>query len=153
MAKAQVFRANVGVLVVDATGKVLALERSGCPGAWQLPQGGLNRDEEPLEGALRELREETGLTADQVRVVGEHPRWLAYELPTDARSKKTGRGQVQKWFLFELVGDAQIDLASVETAEFGDHRWMKMADLVQATWVVRRPVYQDLLEHFGERLA
>jgi putative (di)nucleoside polyphosphate hydrolase len=153
MAKAQVFRANVGVIVVDRQGRVLALERSDRAGAWQLPQGGLHRGEEPLAAALRELREETGLGQADVRLIAEHPSWLAYELPAEARSDKTGRGQVQKWFLFELAGEIEIDLEGAEAGEFGDHRWMKMADLARATWVVRRGIYQELLRHFADRLA
>ena len=91
--KAQFFRANVGIILYNPAGQVLAFERADRPGQWQLPQGGLGKNEEPLAAALRELEEETGLRPSQVELVGEHPRWLAYELPPEARRKKTGRGQ------------------------------------------------------------
>lgn len=152
MAKAQVFRANVGVVVCNGAGQVLALERSGRPGAWQLPQGGLDRGEEPLQAALRELREETGLAEREVELFGEHPRWLAYELPLEARSKKIGRGQVQKWFFFRLVGDAAVDLARASAGEFSAHRWVSLATLAEETWLVRRDIYRQLAEQLANLL-
>jgi putative (di)nucleoside polyphosphate hydrolase len=95
MPRSQFFRANVGVAVLNDEGHLLAFERYDVPGAWQLPQGGLDEGEEPLEAARRELREETRLTWDQVELLGEHPRWLAYELGAEQRTRDTGRGQVQ----------------------------------------------------------
>ncbi|HEY6416536.1 MAG TPA: NUDIX domain-containing protein, partial [Acidimicrobiales bacterium] len=72
---------------------------------WQLPQGGIEGDEEPVDALWRELREETGLTADDVHVVAELPEWLGYALPTEYRSPKTGLGQVHKWFLLRAGAD------------------------------------------------
>ena len=93
------FRAGVGGVIVDQRGRVLAFQRSAIPGAWQLPQGGIEEDEEPIDALWRELREETGLTADNVELVGEVPEWLGYLLPVGDQSEKTGRGQVHKWFV------------------------------------------------------
>ncbi|MFW6089679.1 MAG: NUDIX domain-containing protein, partial [Gemmatimonadota bacterium] len=94
------FRAGVGALIVDGSGRVLACERADVPGAWQLPQGGLRSGEDPLEGALREVEEETGVARGELELLDRHPEPLVYELPPEARSPKTGRGQVQYWFAF-----------------------------------------------------
>ena len=94
MAKAQTFRANVGVVVADHAGRVLALSRAGRPGAWQLPQGGLDMGEEPEAAAWRELEEETGLDAEQVELVAEHPRWLTYELPPELEPYVAEKGSI-----------------------------------------------------------
>jgi len=104
--RSQFFRANVGVVVLNAEGEVLALEREGYAGSWQLPQGGLEVGEEPADAARRELGEETGLRWDQLQLLGEYPEWLAYELDEDMRGPDTGRGRVQIWFYVRLVDPA-----------------------------------------------
>ncbi len=147
MASHQAFRANVGILVIDDQRNVLAFERSGEPDAWQLPQGGLDVGEEPLDAAYRELVEETGLAREDVEPLGEHPSWLAYELPPRFR-RKHWRGQVQRWFLFRIRPDVTIDLADAVDDEFGDHRWMSMSELTRIVWEVRRPIYTELGRHF-----
>jgi putative (di)nucleoside polyphosphate hydrolase len=152
MSKGQTFRANVGMVVANRQGEVLALERAGRRGQWQMPQGGLDEGEEPVDAAWRELAEETGLTSDDVELEGEHPRWLAYELPPVARRPKLGRGQVQKWFLFRLRrDDVVVDLHASEHPEFDDQRWMPLSELAECTWEPRRWIYRELARHFGLR--
>jgi len=138
------FRAGVGLLVVDRRGRVLAAERTGLPGAWQLPQGGLLPHETPIDAARRELTEETGLNWADVEVVDELPEWLGYELPAERRSDKTGRGQVHRWFLLRLRG--RIDAPGGDGKELGHWRWVQMSELVDDTWWVRQPVYRRLAE-------
>ncbi|MBI4705365.1 MAG: RNA pyrophosphohydrolase [Deltaproteobacteria bacterium] len=153
MGKHQSFRANVGVVVVDARGQVLALRRAGSADAWQMPQGGLKVGEEPREAAIRELGEETGLRPGDIEIVREHPQWLAYELPEAACSQKTGRGQVQKWFLCRLTDpDAGIALPGGKRAEFDAFRWMGLDELCEHTWEVRRPIYRELARFFAPHL-
>jgi len=143
----QTFRASVGVVVIDSDGMVLAFERADEPGQWQLPQGGLGFDEEPLAAARRELWEETGLGDDEVRLLAEHPEWLVYELPR--YSSKHGRGQAQKWFLFELTMATTIDLQRAQSDEFQDWKWTTLEGLRDETIEFRRGVYSRLLEHFA----
>jgi putative (di)nucleoside polyphosphate hydrolase len=153
--RSQFFRANVGIVVARADGCVLAFERSDKPGQWQLPQGGLDEGEEPTEASLRELHEETGITPELVELLAEHPDWLAYELPPGRRRSKTGRGQVQKWFLYRFLGsDADIDLSPPkgERQEFSAFRWVPLPDLLDEAWEVRRPIYGALLEAWSELL-
>ena len=151
----QFFRANVGVAVARADGRVLALERVDQPGRWQMPQGGLDVREEPAAASLRELREETGLGSTLVELVAEYPDWLAYELPPARRREKAGRGQVQKWFLYRFLGsDDDIDLtpARGERQEFKDFRWVDLRELADEVWEVKRPIYRELVEEWQERL-
>lgn len=144
-----VFRAGVGAMVISGKGEVLAFERAGIPGAWQLPQGGLEAGEAPRECALRELEEETGLTREDVAPLGETAGWLAYELPREMRGRRHGRGQVQKWFLFRLTGpETAIDLNRQEPPEFRAWTWMDFDELIERTVEFRWPVYRALAEEF-----
>ena len=145
------FRAGVGMLILNGDGLVLAAERSSIPGAWQAPQGGLRPNEEPIQAARRELGEETGIEWSDVVVIAEHPEWLGYELPADARSEKTGRGQTQKWFLLRFHGD-QMPHSEDAEHEFRDWRWVPMATLIDEAWVVRQPIYRRLAESWANFL-
>ena len=141
----QYFRAGVGMVVTDGERKVLAIERRDLANAWQLPQGGLEAGEEPEEAALRELQEETGLAPSDVELIGSLPGWLAYELPREYRSEKTGRGQVQKWFLFRMrTGRSPSETFS--SPEANRVRWTTLSELVERAVAFRQPVYRQLAE-------
>lgn len=148
----QYFRAGVGILIMNGAGHVLALERSDIPGAWQLPQGGLLENEEPKRAAIREVREETGIAEGDLEYVDAFPGPLAYELPPEARTIKTGRGQVQYWFLYRFTGDDEkIDVKP--GGEFSAWRWMPFGKLVGTVVEFRRPVYERLAEYFAGHLS
>lgn len=148
---AQTFRAGVGAVILNGNRKVLALERKDVPGAWQLPQGGLNEDETPLEAVRREVQEETGIEPNQVELLTTLSRLLAYELPAEFRSRRTGRGQVHYWFLFRFTGqDNAITLG--DKKEFRGWQWMSMKELVDKIVAFKQPVYQELASEFGPYL-
>jgi len=151
---ANVFRASVGAVIINTSGEVLALERKGIKDAWQMPQGGLDVEEEPYDAVLREVREETGLTVTDIELLEEYPEWLAYELPDNMRSKKLGRGQVQKWFLFRLVSSENaIQLDHDFHPEFSAWKWMTLTDLAVVTVPFRQRIYERLAEGFKVYLA
>lgn len=145
MSSNEYFRAGAGVVVVDRRGRVLGLERCDVPGSWQFPQGGIEPGEEPLDAARRELEEETGIPWRSVELLREHPTWLGYQLPTNDRRSKTGRGQVHRWFLVRFTGDdADITVPADDGGEFCDWCWLQIDELVNLTWEIRRPVYETL---------
>ncbi|MFZ5766242.1 MAG: NUDIX domain-containing protein [Thermodesulfobacteriota bacterium] len=141
------FRAGVGAAITDGEGRVLTFERTGRPGVWQLPQGGLDAGEEPDQAVLREVWEETGIGADALVLLAAHPEPLAYELPVPLRRRKFGRGQVQYWYLFRLLDEGRINLC--DSQEFTAWQWMSWPELIAATVEFRRPLYRRLLECFG----
>lgn len=137
------FRAGVVGVIRRADGQVLAFERADIPGAWQLPQGGLDPGESPFEAAWREVAEETGLGPDDLESVAEFPEWVAYEVPADRRSSKTGMGQVQRWFLFRPRHDQIVPRP--DGREFSNWMWVSPAWLVDHVVDFRRAGYARVL--------
>lgn len=144
---AQYFRAGVGAIIINDKGLILALERTDVPGAWQLPQGGLEAHEEPLQAVLREVAEETGIAATHLQLLESYPEPLVYELPSDLQCEKTGRGQVQYWFLFRhQASNREIDLKN--SSEFQNWKWQSFGILLNSVADFRKPVYRKLYHHF-----
>lgn len=145
----QFFRASVGAIISNGRGEVLAFERKYIPGAWQLPQGGLEEGEEPKNAILREIEEETGIKPKDLIFIREHPELLSYELPNEYRNEKTGRGQTQKWFLFKYVSELpRIELTA--GGEFVKWKWMPLRNLIKSTVLFRKDVYRRLEAEFKE---
>jgi putative (di)nucleoside polyphosphate hydrolase len=148
----QYFRAGAGAVIVDRRGLVLALERADTPGAWQLPQGGLKPAESPMDALFREVREETGISKRDLHLVDSYPEPLAYELPADDWSSKTGRGQVGYWFLLRF--DGQDDAIDLENAsEFSTWEWMSFEHLIGLVVDFRKQVYRKLHERFRPHIT
>ncbi len=158
--KSQFFRAGVGVVVIrgvirgEARGKseVLAFRRAdGWPNAWQLPQGGIDKGEEPEAAMWRELEEETGLTQASCELIAVSKGWLAYELPESLRGQRKWRGQVQRWYLCRFTGnDSDIQ---PDGKEFCEWKWMDIDQLVADVIEFRQPTYRALAVQFAEYLS
>ncbi|MCX7932354.1 MAG: RNA pyrophosphohydrolase, partial [Rhodovarius sp.] len=129
------YRPNVGAVLFNPAGLVLVARRAdlpnaeGAPGGWQLPQGGMDPEEDPRIAVLRELKEEIG--TDRAEIIGEYPGWLTYDLPPHLLGKALGgrwRGQRQKWFALRFLGeDADIRLDLDPHPEFDAWRWVELA--------------------------
>lgn len=147
-----VFRAGVGAVLINQKGEVLAFERINIKDAWQFPQGGLEIDEKPLDAIYRELTEETGILPQHLKLIDTYPEWLAYELDHDKQSLKTGRGQVQKWFLFEFIGEDQDINIKTQEPEFRSYTWMTMDKFIEKTISFRKPIYSKLKQYWKQYL-
>lgn len=149
-AKKLPYRLGVGAVLLDARGRVFVAQRIDTPGAWQMPQGGIDTGEDPSVTVVRELQEEIG--TDKAEIIAETAEWLTYDLPDDIRAKVWKgryRGQKQKWFALRFTGkDKDIDLAAHKHPEFSTWRWADLADLPDLIVPFKRPLYEQIVEAF-----
>lgn len=151
------YRPCAGVILLNAHGQVFVGQRlDSTLEAWQMPQGGIDPGEDPLDAAYRELWEETGVVRDHVELVSAPEIELEYDLPDDLIGKVwkgKWRGQRQRWFLFRLTaGDEAIDIATAEP-EFRAWRWIDPRELPDVIVPFKRALYTELLRIFAGHLG
>lgn len=148
------YRANVGVALFNAQGQVWIGRRKGFRGrnAWQMPQGGVDHGEDYEAAALRELKEETGVAPDKVRVLMQLDDWLTYDFPSTLKVKgpvRGYRGQKQRWFALRFLGvDADIALDR-HTPEFDAWRWETLSATPGLVAPFKRDVYAAVARAFA----
>jgi putative (di)nucleoside polyphosphate hydrolase len=148
------YRPNVGVMLIGAERRIFVGRRLNQPDAWQMPQGGVDKGETPVEAACRELREEVGTA--KALLLRETRNWVTYDVPMELRPphwKGRWRGQAQKWFALAFTGrDSDIDLAAHEP-EFDAWRWVPTDELLETIVPWKRPVYEIVLNEFADLLS
>jgi putative (di)nucleoside polyphosphate hydrolase len=155
------YRPCVGAMVLNGAGLVWVgrrkfepdSETGDRPQLWQMPQGGIDKGEEPLEAARREIFEETGM--ESLSLLAEATNWVNYDLPADRIGITWGgkyRGQTQKWFAFRFHGDEREVRINPppegHKAEFGDWAWRPMGDLPGLIVPFKRKVYEEVVAAF-----
>ncbi|MDD9991442.1 MAG: RNA pyrophosphohydrolase [Rhodospirillales bacterium] len=151
------YRPCVGVLLFNARRQVFVGQRIDMvQEAWQMPQGGIDRGEDPRDTALRELEEETGVTPDKVEILAETREWLRYDLPPNLVSRVWRgryRGQEQKWFAARFLGtDTDIDI-DTQHPEFSDWRWSPVDEIATHAVSFKRALYEAVIAEFRPFLS
>ncbi|WP_417309497.1 RNA pyrophosphohydrolase [Devosia sp.] len=159
------YRDCVGVTLFNARGEVFIARRipeddpedsSEMGSPWQMPQGGMDKGETPLDTAYRELFEETSVRS--VSLLAEAPDWIHYDLPDEALGIALHgkyRGQRQRWFAFRFDGDeSEIDVLKPAggkyKAEFDAWRWEQLAALPELVVPFKRAAYEQVVAAFAE---
>jgi len=150
---AKYFRAGAGAVLTDQQGQVLIFERRDVPGAWQFPQGGMERNERPIDTVFREIHEETGISRTRLILLDRYPGLLSYELPPSAQSAKTGIGQVQYWFLFRVKNPHATEFRLPADSEFRAVAWVQFRRAVARVADFKRPLYRALQKQFAPAVA
>jgi len=148
--KSRPYRRGVGIALINAQGHVFVGQRvDSAEPAWQMPQGGIDKGEEPAAAALRELHEEVG--TDKATVIAETPDWVRYDLPGDLADKMWKgkyRGQEQKWFLMRFTGvDADINIKTAHP-EFSTWKWLPFAQLPSVIVGFKHEIYVQVVAAF-----
>jgi len=144
-------RIGVGIILLNHENKVFVGKRIDNPkNSWQMPQGGVDQNENFLQAAKRELEEETGIKS--VELVKELNEWLGYDLPENLLGKVLEgkyRGQKQKWFIMKFVGkDNEINVKT-KNPEFLDWKWIEVSKLPSIAVSFKIDLYKKLKEELN----
>ena len=147
-------RIGVGAIVLNEHNKVLVGKRKDNPlDKWQMPQGGVDKNEDLYSAMRRELYEETSITS--FKLIREIKRWLTYELPANLKGKiwkGKFRGQKQKWYILRFTGDDKEINVKTKNPEFIDWKWIKIEELPQSIVDFKKKVYEDLVEEINKTI-
>ena len=150
------YRLGVGLVIVNEQMKIFTGRRLDSTKAWQMPQGGIDDNEIPIEAAYREMFEETGIEKQKVTLIKQSKIWYRYDLPEEIQTNFWGgkfRGQSQKWFLFEFTGEDKDINIFTKTPEFCEWRWSSTDDLVKKIVPFKMELYKKVLKEFRQQLA
>jgi len=156
MSDDHLYRRGVGIMLINQHRHVFVGRRiDNRDEAWQMPQGGIDKGEEPWPAALRELEEETGIRPKLVEKVASHPQQLKYEIPDAIASRLWGgkwKGQLQDWYLARFLGtDDDVNIAT-KHAEFSHWKWVEPHLLADLIVPFKREMYRTIVDGFSEWL-
>ena len=139
-------RSGVGIVLLNKKNKVFVAKRIDNPkNFWQMPQGGVDKEENYYQAALRELKEETSIVS--VELIKKIDKKLTYILPENLIGiiwKGKFKGQIQKWFIMRFIGnDSEINIKT-KKPEFLDWKWINVEDLPKVAVKFKLDVYKNL---------
>jgi putative (di)nucleoside polyphosphate hydrolase len=141
-------------MLIGPDRRIFVGRRIGKEDGWQMPQGGVDRGETPVEAACRELAEEVGTT--KALLLRESRGWITYDVPIEMQPAHWGgrwRGQAQKWFALAFTGeDSDIDLAAHDR-EFDTWRWVPAREVPGLIVPFKRAVYDTVLKEFADLVS
>ena len=154
-------RPCVGIMLLNEAGKVWIGKRissyNNNQHSWQMPQGGIDKGETPIEAAHRELEEETGIkNTELLQTAGN---WFSYEIPQEIRAKALKgkyQGQTQQWFAMRFKGDeSEINTGAKpgHKAEFSAWKWEDAEKLPDLIIPFKRGVYEQVVQEFANLLT
>ena len=144
-------RIGVGIILLNRKNNIFVGKRIDHPvNSWQMPQGGVDKNEDLLQAAKRELKEETNIKT--VAVIKELNEWLTYDLPENLLGKLWKgkyRGQKQKWFIMRFLGKNEEINVKTKHPEFLDWKWIEPFELPKVAVHFKINVYKKLKEELA----
>ena len=149
------YRKCVGIMIINNEKKILVGKRLDHPsGFWQMPQGGIDDNENPEEAVWREMSEEIG--TNKAKLIKISNKWIKYDIPNETlKTLPWGEkyiGQIQKWFAFQFIGkDSDINVGT-DNPEFSEWKWVEINSIIDNIVPFKRDVYSSILEEFKDIL-
>ena len=145
------YRKCVGMMILNNQNQILVGRRLDHPsGFWQMPQGGIDKDENPKEAVWREMKEEIG--TNNAELLYESSNWFNYEIPSETlKTLPWGNlyiGQEQRWFVFRFKGKENEINVKTENPEFSEWKWIKYDSLLENIVPFKKEVYKNVLKEF-----
>jgi len=141
-------RIGVGIVLLNHENNVFVGKRIDHPqNSWQMPQGGVDQNENFLQAAKRELEEETGIKS--VKFIKELDGWFKYDLPKYLLGKLWNgkyRGQKQKWFVMRFLGKPDEINVKTKNPEFLDWKWIELSKLPIIAVHFKIDIYKKIKE-------
>ena len=147
------YRKCVGMMILNNNNEILVAKRIDHPsGYWQMPQGGIDKNEQPEKAVLREMEEE--ISTNKVKILSSSKKWIKYEIPKETLRKLTWGnlyvGQTQKWFLFRFLGiNSDINI-NTQNPEFSDWKWTNHKNLVDNIVPFKKDLYKKVMREFED---
>ena len=139
-------RIGVGIVLLNQENKVFVGKRIDNPeNYWQMPQGGINDNEDFFDAAKRELEEETSIK--NIKLIKEINGWLTYDLPASLLGKiwkGKYKGQKQKWFIMKFVGKEEEININTKNPEFLDWKWLEFTKLPDVAVNFKKNIYNEI---------
>jgi putative (di)nucleoside polyphosphate hydrolase len=147
------YRKCVGMMILNVNKEILVGRRLDHPsGYWQMPQGGINDNENPKEAVWREMLEEIG--TNKAELIKISNQWINYDIPSETlKTLPWGDiyiGQTQKWFAFLFLGEDNDINVGTDNPEFSEWKWTRMDSIVDSIVPFKRDVYAKILEEFKD---
>ena len=149
------YRKCVGMMMLNSNKEILVGRRLDHPsGYWQMPQGGIDDNENPEEAVWREMLEEIG--TNKAELIKISNQWINYDIPSETlKTLPWGQkyiGQTQKWFAFDFLGEDSDINVGTDNPEFSEWKWSRMDLIVDSIVPFKRNVYSIILEEFKDLL-
>jgi len=145
------YRKCVGMMILNEHNKILVGKRIDHPsGYWQMPQGGVDNNENPEEAVWREMMEEIG--TKNAKLLDSSTHWVSYDIPKDTLATLPWGdkyvGQKQKWFLFRFTGNKEEINVETKNPEFSEYKWVNFNEILTNVVPFKKRVYEIIVEEF-----
>ena len=144
-------RIGVGIVLLNNENNIFVGKRIDNPkNSWQMPQGGVDKNENFLQAAKRELKEETGIKT--VKLIKELDGWFKYDLPEYLLGKLWNgkyRGQKQKWFVMKFIGKTSEINVNTKNPEFSEWKWIELTNLPNIAVHFKKEIYKKIKEELN----